>query len=265
MKDSNILKENGVNLESSLEYLGDMETYDETLQEFLDSVNGKLNDLNNFKNANDMANYAISVHSLKSDARYLGFTALAELALNHEMKSKEGDAAYVNENFNSLITEANKMIALSKSYLGVTEAAPTPEVAPAPVVTIEEPTANTESILVVDDSDIVRNFISRVFNNTFNVILAGDGEQAIKALSTENTIKCILLDLNMPGVNGFAVLDYLKENALFTKYPVSIITGADDKETITEAFGYPIIDMLQKPFNEKDVKRIIERTMNDGR
>jgi CheY-like chemotaxis protein/HPt (histidine-containing phosphotransfer) domain-containing protein len=263
MNDSNFLKENGVNLESALEYLGDMETYNETLKEFLDLVNGKLNDLNNFKNNNDMPNYAISVHSLKSDARYLGFTALAELALNHEMQSKEGNIAYVNENFNSLITEANKMIGLAKSYLGVTEDTPSP--APTPVVTIQEPTENAVSILVVDDSDIVRNFISRVFNNTFNVILAGDGEQAINALSTDNNIKCILLDLNMPGVNGFAVLDYLKENALFTKYPVSIITGADDKETITEAFTYPIIDMLQKPFNEKDVKRIIERTMTYGR
>ena len=69
----------------------------------------------------------------------------------------------------------------------------------------------------------------------------------------------------MPGVNGFEVLDYLKNNDLLAKYPVSIITGADDKDTIQRAFTYQIVDMLQKPFNERDVQRIIERTINYGK
>ena len=69
----------------------------------------------------------------------------------------------------------------------------------------------------------------------------------------------------MPNVNGFEVLDYLKLNDLFAKYPVSIITGADDRDTITKAFNYQIVDMLQKPFNERDVKRIVERTITYGK
>ena len=69
----------------------------------------------------------------------------------------------------------------------------------------------------------------------------------------------------MPNVNGFEVLNYLKANDLFVKYPVSIITGADDKDTITKAFNYQIVDMLQKPFNERDVKRIVERTISYGK
>ena len=66
----------------------------------------------------------------------------------------------------------------------------------------------------------------------------------------------------MPKVNGFEVLDYFKENNWFARYPVSIITGNDDKDSIARAFTYPIIDMLSKPFNEKDVKRIVERTIS---
>ena len=81
MNDVNILKNNGVNLEASLEYLGDMETYDETLKEFLDLVDGKLAELSKYKEAHDMENYAILVHSLKSDSKYLGFMDLAEIAL----------------------------------------------------------------------------------------------------------------------------------------------------------------------------------------
>ena len=71
----------------------------------------------------------------------------------------------------------------------------------------------------------------------------------------------MLLDLNMPNVNGFAVLDYFKENGLFAKIPVSIITGEDSKENVNRAFTYPIIDVLSKPFNERDIKRVLDKTL----
>ncbi len=257
MNDISILKNKGVDLDSALEFLGDIEMYDETLGEFLNTVGPKVNDLAKFKREGDMANYAISVHSLKSDARYLGFKTLAELALNHEMESKASNQDYVNEHFEELILEVKNVITIALEYLKK-----------APVQkeeTHEEVNNDRDAILVVDDSDMVLNFISKVFNNTFNVILANDGQKAIKELSKENRIKGVLLDLNMPGVNGFEVLDFLKTNDLLAKYPVSIITGADDKDTINKAFTYQIVDMLQKPFNERDVKRIVERTINYGK
>ena len=95
--------------------------------------------------------------------------------------------------------------------------------------------------------------------------MAHDGKEAIDIIndpSKNNYINAILLDLNMPNVNGYQVLEYFKQHDLFNKYPVSIITGADDKESITKVDQYPIIDVLLKPFNENDVKRIVERTMN---
>ena len=68
----------------------------------------------------------------------------------------------------------------------------------------------------------------------------------------------------MPNVDGFEVLDYFKSNDLFRKYPTSIITGVDDKESITKAYKYPIVDILLKPFNERDVKKILEKTINNN-
>ena len=65
----------------------------------------------------------------------------------------------------------------------------------------------------------------------------------------------------MPNVDGFIVLDYFRQNGLFMKIPVSIITGEGSKEIIDRAFTYPIVDVLNKPFNERDVKRIVERTI----
>ncbi len=62
----------------------------------------------------------------------------------------------------------------------------------------------------------------------------------------------------MPGINGFDVLNYLKENKLIDEIPVIIITGDDTEETINKTFTYPILDVLNKPFNDKNIERILE-------
>ena len=259
MKDTNLLTNNGVNLQASLELFGDMEIYEETLQDFLDGVGHKVDSIKRFKENGDMANYAILVHSLKSDARYLGFTKLAELAYDHELQSKANNLYNVTDHFDELMQETQRIVALVKQYMnGETAQVQTPaENIAAPVV--ED---NKKTILVVDDSTIIRNFIEKIFNETFKVVNAGDGGEAIDIINQGNEeIVGVLLDLNMPNVDGFAVLDYFKEHGLFTKFAVSIITGEDTKDAITRAFSYPIVDVVNKPFNERDIKRIVEKTI----
>ena len=200
-----------------------------------------------------MANYAILVHSLKSDSKYLGFTKLAELAYNHEMESKNNNLYYVTDHFTELMTECDRMVNLVKQYLGESFVASAPAAHPQPV--------KDKTILVVDDSTIIRNFIEKIFDQSFRVVNAKDGAEAINAIIKDESIIGVLLDLNMPNVNGFEVLDYFKENNLFSKIAVSIITGEDSKEMIEKAFAYPIVDVLTKPFNERDVKRIVDKTI----
>ena len=138
MKDVNLLTSNGVNVEESLELFGDMEMYDETLNDFLDMVDEKLAKLENFKVASDMPNYAIEVHSLKSDARYLGFAKLADVAYQSELKSKAGDQLFVMDNHPIVISEAKKMIVLAKKYLGK-PVSPEEEAAADPEYAFEDP------------------------------------------------------------------------------------------------------------------------------
>ena len=254
MRDVNLLKNNGVDVEKSLELFGEMSMYDDTMGDFLDEVNNKINALKKYKEAGDMENYAITVHSLKSDARYLGFTKLAELAYEHEMKSKANDINYVMDNFDPLLTETDRIIGLCKQYLGRNDVE---SVKPKEIV------KSDKAILVVDDSNLIVNFISKIFYDTFEVIKATDGEQAIECVKNDVNHKIVgmLLDLNMPNVDGFSVLEYFNTNKLFANIPVSIITGGDDRETINRAFSYPIVDLLAKPFNERDVKRIVEKML----
>lgn len=71
--DRSYLEENGVDVNAGLELLGDMDMYNETMDDFLEEINEKLPKLVEYKNNNDMPNYAIIVHSIKSDSKYLGF------------------------------------------------------------------------------------------------------------------------------------------------------------------------------------------------
>lgn len=250
MKDANFLRSNGVNVEKSLELFGDMETYNETLKTFLIEVDEKLTKIDKFKQVADMANYAILVHSLKSDAKYFGFEKLAELAYQHELESKANHIYFVYENYGTLINEANRIVSLINEYFGK-------EYTPKVIVTENV----GKSILVVDDSDVIGGFIKRVFNGLYDVILAKNGREAIGIMLTSDHICGMLLDLNMPDVDGFGVLEYMKKNDLFKRIPTSIITGVGDESIVSHAFEYPIVDVLRKPFNERDVKTVVEKTV----
>ena len=256
MRDKTMLINNGIDINKSLELFGDMEMYDETLSEFLESVDDKVNSLTLYKENSDMHNYAILAHSLKSDARYLGFTKLAELSLQHEIAGKDNNVDFVYSNFDDLIKEVKRIISVVCTYMGVNNN-----------VKINDNNniiSDDKVILVVDDSNLVKNFVKKMFDNSYKVIVASDGNEAINTINSDVNSKIIgmLLDLNMPNVDGFAVLDYMDKNNLFDKVPVAIITGVDTKDDISKAFMYPIIDVINKPFNEKNIKKVIERMIN---
>lgn len=115
--DTKILTENGIDINIGLELLGDMEMYNDTLNDFIVESETRIPDIKNYLDAKDMPNYAILVHAMKSDSKYLGFTKLAELSYNHEMASKENNIEYVTNNFDELMNEANRIIACVREYL----------------------------------------------------------------------------------------------------------------------------------------------------
>ena len=106
----------GVDAKTGVSNMMDIETYDEIMNDFYDSLPEEISKIDQFKNQNDMANYAIEVHGLKSDSKYLGFVKLAELSYQHEMASKQNDINYVNEHYNELINEVNRVYAILTKY-----------------------------------------------------------------------------------------------------------------------------------------------------
>lgn len=275
MKDKNFLITNGVSVDSGISLLGDINMYNQIMGEFQKSFNDRMANIKTYREISDMANYAIEVHSLKSDSKYLGFTTLAELAYNHEMASKAGDITSVNNHYNELITEANRIISVVNSYLdsGVDSSNNPPvvninassSIDAVEVISPKEVNMATKAILVADDSSIIRDFVKEIFSDSYDVLMASNGQEVMNIVSSnQDKIAAVLLDLNMPVISGFEVLEYFKENNLFNKIPVSIISGASDKESIDKAFTYPVVDMLNKPFSKENVKLVVEKTIDYG-
>ena len=114
--DRSYLEKNGADINHALELLGDMDMYNMTIQDFVSEIDEKWNRICDALAKEDMDSYAIDVHSLKSDCKYLGFMGLADIAYDHELKSKEKNVSYVKEHFKALEEEYNRVIAVIKNY-----------------------------------------------------------------------------------------------------------------------------------------------------
>lgn len=121
-----------------------------------------------------------------------------------------------------------------------------------------------KAIIVADDSMIIKNIVEKTLADEYLIFKASNGKEAIKQITDnkENQIIGMLLDLSMPEYDGFHVLNYFKNNNLFKKYPVAIISGDDTKETIDKAFSYDIVDMLNKPFTRDNIKSVVNKIIN---
>ncbi len=118
MRDVSILTDNGVDLDSALQLLGDLEFYDETLESFLEENKTRVPNIEKYRKESNMEDYAILVHALKSDSKYLGFTSLADIAYVHELASKANNVDEVNKKYEELTKEIDKYTKLAQKYLG---------------------------------------------------------------------------------------------------------------------------------------------------
>jgi len=282
MKSITYLKDNDIDVDAGIELLGDEEVYISMLEEFKRNFPKKIEDIEKSYEAADMPNYAIFVHSLKSDSKYFGFTKLAELSSNHEEQAKANNILFVRNNYNALIGEITNIKNIITAYfdeddepvyeeleqldedVSTSNEPKKEEENKAEVVDAPEALYHDDIILIADDSDIIRAFVKKLFDIPYELVFAGNGEEAIDVIKqheNDDKIGAILLDLNMPKVDGFGVLDYIKEHGLVEKMPVTIVSGEQDAEAVKKVFNYQIVDMLNKPFNEEKIKVAIEKTI----
>lgn len=311
MYDVNVLTKYGINVNKCLEIFGNIEMYNETLNDFLNSVDSKIEKMSSYVQNNDLNMYAIDVHALKSDAKYLGFNDLAKISSELERACSKNDVQFVNTNHQQLINQVKTSVNIAKYYFGkatpqdvenamavagggqdsqmpissVQSSTPTPSVSSVttpssvmPQQTADEPTVKInlsgirpiikpklmkDKILIVDDSNLIVKFVIRFLSDDYEVLSASDGAEAIKLLDDPNfrsDLKLCLLDLNMPNVNGYQVLEHCKQHDYYKDLPIAVESGVEDTSSLDKVNSYPIVGILLKPFKESDLKRVVEKS-----
>lgn len=120
-----------------------------------------------------------------------------------------------------------------------------------------------EKVLVVDDVDVNRDILEEILKDEYNVIQAENGKKALEVIQKQqDEIAVVLLDLIMPEMDGFEILEVCQKNNWMEKMPVLIITGASDVETERRCFDYGISDFIRKPFDNKLVKNRVKNVVD---
>lgn len=110
------LRSHGIDIDHALDLLGDMEMYHMALRDYLDEIDSKFEQLKDYLENKDMANYSILVHSMKSDAKYLGFMKLADVCYQHELKSKENNYDFCKDHFEEIEKELQSVLSVVREY-----------------------------------------------------------------------------------------------------------------------------------------------------
>lgn len=125
---------------------------------------------------------------------------------------------------------------------------------------------NKEQILIVDDEEVNRALLEMMFISDYDILQAANGREAIEQIKHSENLVLILLDIVMPELDGFGVLDYMKEENLIENIPVILITSETPRDSEDKAYSYGIADVIHKPFYpeivKKRAKNIIELYQN---
>jgi two-component system, chemotaxis family, chemotaxis protein CheY len=119
-----------------------------------------------------------------------------------------------------------------------------------------------KKILVIDDDATIRFLLQRLLESEFEVISMHDGFSALDWLNSGNIPDLILLDIEMPNINGSVIIRRVRFTPVLRNVPVIVLSGSDDKEVWKAFKKMGANDYIHKPFKETAFKNKIYKAMN---
>ena len=119
-----------------------------------------------------------------------------------------------------------------------------------------------QKILIVDDSEFNRDMLKEILRETYNYLEAENGNQAIQIMGENPGIDLMLLDINMPQMNGFEVLKWMNQSRCIDETPVIMISSEDAVDTMRKAYELGITDYITRPFDSVIVKKRVQNTLD---
>ena len=118
-----------------------------------------------------------------------------------------------------------------------------------------------QTILIVDDAEFNRDILKEILGENYNYLEAENGNQAIQMLGDNLEIDLMLLDINMPQMNGFEVLEIMKRSQCLEETPVIMISSEESVDTMRKAYELGITDYITRPFDSVIVKKRVQNTL----
>ena len=117
-------------------------------------------------------------------------------------------------------------------------------------------------ILIADDSKMNQQILSEILGVRYEYLYADDdGMQALELLHSEFDIDLLLLDINMPRLDGFGVLEVMKQRNWLQEIPVIITSSEDDESFIQKAYELGVTDYIRRPFNLTVTQRRVSNAL----
>lgn len=119
-----------------------------------------------------------------------------------------------------------------------------------------------KTILIVDDNDITRGMLARLLRDEYTVLEAEGGAEALALLDQDGGgISAVLLDIYMPGIDGFETLRRLRAVSAFSQLPVIMVTADGDEESRVRALTLGANDFVLKPYNADIIKHCLKNNI----
>ena len=118
-----------------------------------------------------------------------------------------------------------------------------------------------QKILIVDDAELNRDILKEILGETYSYLEAENGNQAIQIMGENPGIDLMLLDINMPQMNGFEVLKWMKQSQCIEETPVIMISSEESVDIMRKAYEMGITDYITRPFDSVIVKKRVQNTL----
>ena len=129
------------------------------------------------------------------------------------------------------------------------------------------PENDNETVLIVDDDDMMLKMAEFILqkDTPYNILKATSGMQCLRFLQSGEKIDLILLDIQMPGMDGIKTMELIQKHDYWKQIPVIFLTAASDKETVVKAGKLHAAGYIKKPFVPEDFLQRVIVTMELGR
>lgn len=202
----------------------------------------------------DLDAYLVQIHALKSTSKSIGAMHMSEHARALEIAAKEKDMDYIRKNHVCVMAEYKELLERVSATLDQQDERQEER------VNISSELRDVPLILVVDDNALNLRVAEKMLEKQFKVATASSGKEGLEFVKN-NIPDLILLDIHMPEMDGFEVLEKLQENPEYKEIPVVFLTANEEREVEVKGFEAGAQDFIKKPFSADIMIRRVDRIL----